>query len=328
MTSKEKWAKMRAILEKWRAALLDPSPTLSHKELLSDRGFLVYVTRSYPAMVPYLKGFHLTIEMWCGGRDSKGWKLKTSNASSLGEDAPTPDGMEDKDEAVANHRILIKSGAGHTYTPEDGLTTPVPRFREDINALLQLTNFDLPPLHVVRPAHVVHVYYGFGDASGKQFGATLSESYSCRQQLSNPRQDSCGICFRVGLWMAEEEEESSNYKELKNLVDTVLEEAGAGRLRDCKFFLFTDNSTVEGCFYCGNSKSCHLHALVLLLQTLEMTYGMTIQVVHISGKRMIVQGTDGCLRGSLMEGVMAGVDMLTFFDLSQGGINCHPPLLD
>ena len=112
------------------------------------------------------------------------------------------------------------------------------------------------------------------------------------------------------------------------MVDTVLEEAGAGRLHDCKIFLFTDNSTAEGCFYRGNSKSCHLHALVLLLRTMEMTYGMTIHVSHISGKRMIAQGTDGCSRGSLMEGVMAGVDMLMFVDLSLGGINRHPPLLD
>jgi hypothetical protein len=236
--------------------------------------------------------------------------------------------MEDEDEAAANHRIMIKSGAGHAYSPEDGLTTPVPRFRDDINALIQLSNFDLPPLRVVRPAHVVHVYYGFDDASGKQFGATLSESYSCRQQLSNPCQNSCGVRFRLGLWTAEEEEESSNYKELKNLVDTVSEEARAGRLRDCEFFLFTDNSTAEGCFYRGNSKSRHLHALVLSLRTMEMTYGMTIHVIHISGKRMIAQGTDGCSRGSLMEGVMAGADMLTFVDLSRGGIERHPPLLD
>ena len=155
--------------------------------VLSDRGFLVYVTRTYPAMVPYLKGFHLTIEMWHGGRDPEGWKLRPGYASALSEDASTPDGMEDEDEAAANHRIMIKSGAaGHAYAPEDGLTTPVPRFRDAINALIQLSNFDLPPLRVVWPAHIVHVYYGFGDASGKQFGATLSESYSCRQQLSNP----------------------------------------------------------------------------------------------------------------------------------------------
>ena len=70
---------MKAILAKWWA-LLDThggeppkeEPLLSHKELQSDRGFLVYVTRTYPAMVPYLKGFHLTIKMWRGGRDAEG----------------------------------------------------------------------------------------------------------------------------------------------------------------------------------------------------------------------------------------------------------------
>ena len=56
---------MKGILEKlWKQVAGSNMPKLSHKELLSDRGFLVYVTRTYPAMVPYLKGFHLTIEMW------------------------------------------------------------------------------------------------------------------------------------------------------------------------------------------------------------------------------------------------------------------------
>jgi hypothetical protein len=43
---------------------------------------------------------------------------------------------------------------------------------------------------------------------------------------------------------------------------------------------------------------------------LEMEFGLTIHIVHNLGKRMIAQGTDGCSRGSLMEGVMAGEDML------------------
>jgi hypothetical protein len=65
LTSAEKWDKMKGILEKWSKQVAGSNmPKLSHKELLSDRGFLVYVTRTYPAMVPYLKGFHLTIEMW------------------------------------------------------------------------------------------------------------------------------------------------------------------------------------------------------------------------------------------------------------------------
>jgi hypothetical protein len=227
-----------------------------------------------------------------------------------------------------NHHLVNKLGEGHIYAPLDSRTTPAPRFKDDIEALWQLSNFALPPLWVVRSASVVHVYYGFGDASGKQFGATLSKSYSCRSQLSKGKQDARGVCFHVGLWAAAEEEESSNFKELKNLVDTVSEEAGAGRLRDCKFFLFTDNSTAEGCFYRGSSKSQHLHALVLSLRTLEMTFRMTIHIIHISGKRMIAQGTDGCSHGSLMEGVMDGADMLTFVDLARGRIKRHPPLLE
>ena len=85
----------------------------------------------------------------------------------------SPNCGEDEDEAAADHRLAVKLGAEHMYAPEDGFTTPVPRFKDDINALLRLSNFDLPPLRVVRPSHVVHVYYGFGDASGKQFGATI-----------------------------------------------------------------------------------------------------------------------------------------------------------
>jgi hypothetical protein len=45
LTSVEKWAKMRAILNKWWVLLSDEKkPKLPHKELLLDRGFLVYVT--------------------------------------------------------------------------------------------------------------------------------------------------------------------------------------------------------------------------------------------------------------------------------------------
>jgi hypothetical protein len=64
--------------------------------------------------------------------------------------------------------------------PEDGFTYPVPCFKTDIAALMRLSDFELPPLWVVRPTHMVQVFYGFSDASGKQFGATLLENYNCR----------------------------------------------------------------------------------------------------------------------------------------------------
>ncbi len=350
LTSAEKWSKVKAILKKWSTLLLGHKEgeqlRLAHKELLSDRDFLVYVTRAYPAMVPYLKGFHLTIKMWRAGQDAEGWKLPVKDGDSMasGRSLSSLDATRagqyginlslsasysvehagDHDEAPANHWINLKAGHDMLYAPVDGFTTPVWHFKDDIAALTRLTDFDLPPLRVVRPTHITQVFYGFGDASGKQFGATLSENYNYCGRLSKMATGSGSIQFWVGLWSPEEEEESSNYKELRNLVDAVGEEARARRLRDCESFMFTDNSTAEGCFYRGNSKSVHLHPLVLELRTVEMTYGMTLHIVHILGKRMIVQGMDGCLRGSLMEGVMAGQDMLSFIDLACSAVKRHP----
>ena len=75
---------------------------------------------------------------------------------------------------------------------------------------------------------MVQVFYDFGDASGKQFGSTLSENYNCRGHLTGAAQGSDWIRFRIGLWTPEVEEESSNYKELRNLVDSIGAEARAG----------------------------------------------------------------------------------------------------
>jgi hypothetical protein len=106
---------------------------------------------------------------------------------------------------------------------------------------------------VVRPTQLVQVFYDFGDASGKQFGATLSQNYNCKAQFKAVK-DKRGVRFRIGLWSAAEEAESSNFKELKNLVDTVSEEAKAGRVQDCELFMFTNNLMAESCFYQGSSK--------------------------------------------------------------------------
>jgi hypothetical protein len=207
-------------------------------------------------MVPYLKGFHLMIEIWHDGQDSEEWRkrmednaLVCSSASLSSLDASRAGGCGlnldmamlllaglAKDETVArvNHQVGLKMGGGQMYAPKDGLTSPVIRFKDNIAALRHLTDFELPPLQVVRPTQVVKVFYGFGDASGKQFRTTLSKNYNCKAQLSKDQEDTNGIQFCIGLWSATEEEGSLNYKELKNLVDTVSEEAGVRQLKDCK----------------------------------------------------------------------------------------------
>ena len=112
---------------------------------------------------------------------------------------------------------------------------------------------------------------------------------------------------------------------MRNLVDTVKAKARVGKLQGCEFFFFMDNSTAESCYYRGSSKSKQLHLLVLELRMLEMEFGLTIRIIHISGKRMIAQGMDRCYCGSLMEGVMVGEDMLTFVNLALPTTERHPP---
>jgi hypothetical protein len=51
-----------------------PLGYLPHKQLESYRGFLVYVLRTYSAMVPYLKGIHLSLDSWRANRDEDGWR--------------------------------------------------------------------------------------------------------------------------------------------------------------------------------------------------------------------------------------------------------------
>ena len=301
-------------------------------------------------MMPYLKGFHLTIEMWRGGRDAEGWKLKEADDSSImsnqsleslditragahgldlaGTATYSPNYHEDEDEARADHRLDRRFTKGTLYAPSTGLTPAVPRLKADLAALRELSRSKLPPLRVIRPTRVVQVFYGFGDAAGKGFGATVANAQDCRGKLSEEICGEDGLRFRVGIWTAEEEKESSNWKEFRNLVDTTEEEAKAGQLQDCEFFLFTDNSTSESCFYRGNSSSPLLHKEVVRLRRLEMDYGLTIWLIHVAGTRMIAQGTDGCSRGFLMEGVMAGTNMLMFVDLANTAFERHPPLLD
>ena len=63
--------------------------------------------------------------------------------------------------------------------------------------------------------------------------------------------------------------------------------------------MFTDNSTVEGAVAKGNSPGKRLHDLVTKLRFLQMKYYFDLFVIHVSGKRMIQQGTDGLSRGAL-----------------------------
>ena len=106
--------------------------------------------------------------------------------------------------------------------------------------------------------------------------------------------------------------ESSNLRELTNLVDTLKEMADQDELKGKEIFLFTDNSTSEAAYYSGSSSSEKLFDLVLRVKLLEMNSLTKIHLIHVSGERMKEQGSDGLSRGNLNVGVMAGRKMTEF----------------
>ncbi len=76
-----------------------------------------------------------------------------------------------------------------------------------------------------------------------------------------------------------------------------------GLLCNGELFMFTDNFLVESSYHKGSAPRKELFDLVLRLHKLQMDT-LFLHVIHISGKQMCVQGTDGLSRGQLNEGMM------------------------
>jgi hypothetical protein len=292
--SQEKWDKAKAMIASMLKELEDNDGLLKHKELERKRGFLLYVTRTYPAMVPYLKGIHLTLDGWRKGRDFEGWKA-LSRADRKAQEA------------------------GEDYGANAGANPPVqvsgkPRLYSDLEALTALFLPTSPPLRRIRSNAIIEVYYGFGDASQDGFGFNI--------------QVDGRIVYRFGQWCDEVSEKSSNYRELLNLVERLEELVEGGLLTDCEVFLFTDNSTAESVYYKGNSSSRPLFELMLRLRQLEMKGSLVLQVVHVAGTRMQAEGADGSSRGDQTTGVMSGHSILSYVPLHLSAPELEPGLVD
>ena len=294
--TQEKWDKTKGYLLSIHE-VISGSDLINHKMLERIRGFLLYVTKTYPAMVPFLKGIHLTLDSWRPGRDSDGWRLTMSEMLARGADK---EGVEE------DFAVLHAKGA-----PE--FVTPSTRLEDDIATLRRLTSAESPPKRFIRSRLIATACYGFGDASGSGFGSTIEVAE--------------GLRYRHGLWGRDMNNRSSNYRELRNLVEAIEEGVSDGSLEGCELFLFTDNTVAEAAFYKGNTSSSKvLFELIVRLRLLEMSGSIKLWVIHVAGRRMIQQGADGLSRGNLLEGVMAGVPMLSFVPLSTSAIERSPDL--
>jgi hypothetical protein len=94
LVSQEKWDRAKAQVAEVREMLARDSTNMCRHRLEEIRGFLVYVTRTYIGLAPYLIGIHMTIDGWRAGRDSEGWRNPKVMVKSGEDDGWTSVGVE------------------------------------------------------------------------------------------------------------------------------------------------------------------------------------------------------------------------------------------
>jgi hypothetical protein len=303
-----KWDKGKETIQ-WFRAQYDAGKGYCYKQVLSKKGFLVHLCMTYSFLTPFLKGFHLLSDSWRANRGVDGWKVQAKEWEPYLQQALL-DGTLSEDTYC---EMIARSTGGDA--PAMVFDAKVTRFLDDLEAMERLMAMDTPPIISDRVSRILSVIFAFTDASGLGFGDTF---------LMN----GC-IEYTIGVWGSKEEAESSNYRELCNTVDAIERHALDGKLNDSVIFFCTDNSTVENALYHGRSRESKLlHELVVRLKVLEAHHGFQLLVVHVSGKRMQAQGTDGVSRGQLSEGVMNGEPMMSFIPLHKSALERSPELKD
>jgi hypothetical protein len=311
--SQEKWDKVKRIVDDYdkiidNARKRGVPVRVKFKQLEKDTGFLVHVFMTYELLRPYLKGFYLTMNSWRNDRDKDGWKYGKREWEEMAEEFWQ--NGERWEEMVADNKCA---------SAQDEVQS-VPRFEEDIKVLKLMFRSQTPSRRLIRGFEVANVVYGFGDASGAGFGSSWIAGKVEANQHGR-------VHYRFGRWGSESEGESSNFRELRNLVDTLALLAKQGELLGVEVFVFTDNSTAEAAFSRGSSSNRKLYEMVKQVKLMEMLSSTRIHIIHVAGKRMIAQGTDGLSRGCLTDGVMLGKEMTSFVPLHLSALDRSQTLL-
>jgi hypothetical protein len=128
----------------------------------------------------------------------------------------------------------------------------------------------------------------WGDGSGTGTGGTI-ETVSLR------------LTQWMGAWLPSSLPKSSNWKEMNTLLLTlrqILESPDLGsEVAGTTVFYFTDNVVTYYISHNGASRIKSLHQLIMKIKDLAHRLRIRLEVVHVPGLVMILQGTDGLSRG-------------------------------
>jgi hypothetical protein len=167
-------------------------------------------------MVPYLKGIHLSLDFWRENRDEDGWQI--------------------------SNMYEVKLETAEKVKPPVW-TKLVSRFKDDMQALMFMTDLEAPPPVPVRPTQTAAVFI-VGDALGSGFGT------------STWGQGDEEFVAQFGAWDDETSEESSNFCKAYNLVLRIMQMMRRGELVEgSELFVFTDNFVSERALHYGLSRA-------------------------------------------------------------------------
>ncbi|KAL7559567.1 hypothetical protein ACA910_009967 [Epithemia clementina (nom. ined.)] len=230
------------------------NPMLNYKTLRSNAGFLVHQAMTYSCLMPFLKGFFLTMNAWQEDWGLDGWKMTPlewvtylSHKMESKEGVEATDHIQESLEGTSGNQVL----AGNEPPPDT--VAPVERFRMDIKAIRQMFDSQTPPLIPIDSQEILVAIYGFGNALGKGFDSGI--------KLES------GLSYQIGVWSKAESKESSNWHEFANCIEALEAEASQGNLKGKEIFFFTDNTTVESCCYKGLSSSKRFLDLIIRLRS-------------------------------------------------------------
>jgi len=306
--SQSKWDKGRDyILNLVEILDKDKNRMLEYKHLERVRGFLCHLAMTYEILFPFLKGFHLALCSHLPNRDEEGWKVKDLEWIGFLEERISQGKMTEKERLH-----LLEDQFDFNNAPK--LIKVGKRFHTCLRALEKFFSLSSPPIITDRSTNIQMAVYGFVDASKSGFGASIDHGNE--------------VTYRMGIWGRDTEKDSSNYREFANLVETLEEESLDGRLDGAMLIVATDNSTVESAVYKGNSTNEKLFDLVVRLRLLELKVGGKFIISHVSGKRMVHQGTDGISRGHLREGITVANMMLDFCPWHKSALDRSPQLIE
>lgn len=170
------------------------------------------------------------------------------------------------------------------YHDRPTLVKVIPHLAPDLIALNKLLKGKEPAHRLVRGDKMRTARFAFGDARGGGFGSSW--------EVDGEKTDMDEVAYHFRTWDDMTSAQSSNFRELKNLTETLELMSRNGELQGTEWFMFTDNTMAESAYAKGSSSSKLLFELILRLQKLEMESGYKIHVSHVAGTRMTAQGSD------------------------------------